>query len=147
MLLTIGKIFVGMSFFGKYSLTLVVENQLVFLIDTAVQAQQECKNQYMISFVTLLSARKTLIPPFCQMMFQVVGDAMYAPTNSIIEATPAFDRNNAVLASPAIVTLVEKNNDTSHQPEQAHVHPRQLCTDCQLQSDDITTSSLHKTGL
>ena len=49
-----------------------------------------------------------VIPPFQQVMVPVRGEATYALTNSPVEATPSFERRDALLLSPALVNLTER---------------------------------------
>ena len=41
-------------------------------------------------------------------MLPIRGEATYAPTNGAVEAKPAFERRDALLVSPAPVTLTEE---------------------------------------
>ena len=49
-------------------------------------------------------------PPFQEVMVPVRGEATYAATNGAVEATAAFERRDALLASPSLVTLSDVNN-------------------------------------
>ena len=47
------------------------------------------------------------VPPFRQVMAPIRGEATYAPTTCAVDATPAFQRRDALPVSPALVTLTE----------------------------------------
>ena len=59
------------------------------------------------SFIELQRTQNTVIQPLQQITVPVRSEATYATTNGAAEATPALDRMEALLVSPAPVTLVE----------------------------------------
>ena len=48
-----------------------------------------------------------VIRPLQQVVVAVRSEATYAPTNGVAEATSLFERQDALLNSPALVTLIE----------------------------------------
>ena len=104
---TIEIILIGMSFFEKYAVTLDKKNLLVHLSGISMQVRWKSDNKCSNSFIELQTTQKTVMQPFQQLMVPVKGEAPHALSDSAVEATPGFDRKEALLVSPALVTLVE----------------------------------------
>ena len=56
----------------------------------------------------LRTAQKIVTPSFQQKIVFVKSKAAYAPTNSAVEATAAFDKKDALLVSLPLFTLTER---------------------------------------
>ena len=92
--------------FQNYLVTIEVKKQLVHLPEISMQVRKNSKKN-MKSFVELQTTQKMVIPPFQELMVLVRGEATYAPTNGVVKATLAFERRDALLVSPPLVTLTE----------------------------------------
>ena len=68
-----------------------------------------------------------VIPRFQQMMVPVRGEPTYAPTNRAMKATPAFERGDALLISPAPVNLTEWKTKLQSTNTHNHIYIPQVC--------------------
>ena len=102
-----GIVLTGLAFFEVLSVTIDVKNRLLQLPEISIQRGQKSKNKDLNSFIDLQMTQKMVKPPFQQLMLPARCEATYAPTNGAVEATPAFERRDALLVSPALVTLTE----------------------------------------
>ena len=65
-----------------------------------------------------------VIPPFYQVLVPIRGEVTYALTNGVLDATPAFERRDALLVSPALVTMITALLITS---PNSHAHTLDSC--------------------
>ena len=72
-----------------------------------MQVRKKSDNKYLNIYIELQTTQKMVIPPFQQVMVPDRGETTYAPTNRAVEATPAFEKRDALLVSPALVTLTQ----------------------------------------
>ena len=90
------------SIFEIYSVTIDVGNLLVHLPDISMQVRKKSVDKLMKSFTEVHTTQKMVVSLFQQVMVPT-----YALTNGAVEATPAFEKRDAVLVSPALVNLTE----------------------------------------
>ena len=95
------------SIFKNSLVTIDKKFHLIHLPDVSMQVRKKSNNKYLKSFEEKQTSQKMLIPPFQQLMVPVRCEATFAPTNGAVEATPAFERRDALLAPPALVTLTD----------------------------------------
>ena len=72
-----------------------------------MQVRMKSDKKYLNIFIELQTTQKMVISPFQQVMVPDRGEAIYVPTNRAVEATPAFEKRDALLVSLALVTLTQ----------------------------------------
>ena len=100
-------ILLGTSLFENYSATIDIKSHLVHLPNISMQVRKKSDSYYLKSFIELQTTHKMVIPPFQQVLVPARGEATYGTTNGGVEATSAFERRDALVVSPALVTLTE----------------------------------------
>ena len=118
-LLTMGNILIGMSFFKKYSVTLDLANNVVKLPDITLQLKPE-RGRYKIQMIELRTTQKTVIQPDHQLIVPVLAERDLGTIQGTVEAFPSCERKTQLLVSPALARITEMKsqvqitNLTSH---------------------------------
>ena len=94
----------------------------------------------------LRTAQKIVTLPFQQKILSVKSEAAYAPTNSAVQATPAFDKKDALLVSLPLFTLTEGKTRILVKNPHNHSYKVEGCLTVAnfSQGEDSASNSKHK---
>ena len=109
-LLTMGTVFIGMSFFKKYSVTLDLTNNIVNFPDITLQLCS-VNGKFKKKLLELKTSQKMVIQRNQQVFVPVVIERDLGDITDTVEGIPAFERRTHLLVSPA---FSETREDRAH---------------------------------
>ena len=95
------------AIFGNYSVNFYAKNHLCYVLNITMHIQGDRNKQIGEKFWSVAYSTEDHDFTLHQLVFPIVCDVTYEPTNGTIEGTPVFDKKNELVVLPAIISLTE----------------------------------------